>query len=389
MRSARASKRCLAVAGMAALCGCALFTTFGGPGAGFDRSTDRRVPGTALLDLKGVVHCHSHLSHDSDGTLAEIAAAAAEAGHDFVVMTDHQTPESIAAGARGMVGGVLFVVGAELRTRGGTLLAFPLERPIAYSPVLPRMLAAIHAQGALALVGHAERFTAWDVDDDRDAPGWSGLDGVEVINLHAAILEAPRVPLVLDVLLGSVRAVLERTAVRPDAVLERYDERLRHGRLIPLVAGNDAHANVRLLGPLGGTIGTYREVLATLSTHVLAEELGERALVEALRRGRSYVVFDLFGDGGGFDFRLTGDAGDHVIGSTVAAAPGQELVVRAPRDATLELLHDGVRIATADGRELRWPDPAPGDWRVEVYRSGRRPWIFSSPIRVVAREAPR
>ena len=39
----------------------------------------------------------------------------------FLVMTDHQTAESVADGVRGFVNGTLFMVGAEIRTPGGTL----------------------------------------------------------------------------------------------------------------------------------------------------------------------------------------------------------------------------------------------------------------------------
>jgi hypothetical protein len=91
----------------------------------------RPVPGTPWLDCKGIVHCHSLLSHDSRGTIEEIAAACRDARVDFVVMTDHQTDASVRDGVRGMVGDTLFVVGAEVRsTRGATLLCFPLRQPL-------------------------------------------------------------------------------------------------------------------------------------------------------------------------------------------------------------------------------------------------------------------
>src|SRR2546430_13378630 len=45
------------------------------------RELGRRNDG--LMDLRGVMHAHSYLSHDSDGRPQEIAAAARRAGLDF------------------------------------------------------------------------------------------------------------------------------------------------------------------------------------------------------------------------------------------------------------------------------------------------------------------
>ena len=45
---------------------------------------------SAPVDLACVVHCHSTYS-DGTGTVAEIAAAAARAGADAVLLTDHDT----------------------------------------------------------------------------------------------------------------------------------------------------------------------------------------------------------------------------------------------------------------------------------------------------------
>src|SRR5262249_43746186 len=107
---------------MAALGGCSGFTTmYSTPGPKPDVHP-LPVAGTDLYDWKGVVHCHSYLSHDSKGTIAEIAAACRRASVDFVAMTDHQTDASIRDGQRGMVGNTLFMVGCEQRCPQGTIM---------------------------------------------------------------------------------------------------------------------------------------------------------------------------------------------------------------------------------------------------------------------------
>jgi len=335
------------------------------------------VPGTPLFDWKGTIHCHSHLSHDSRGTKAEIAAACADARLDFLVMTDHQTEVSIAQGTRGMVDDTLWVVGAEVRSNRGTVLAFPLVQPLRRVFDVRALVAEAKAQGALVFLGHAERNEAW---------GTPGLDGVEIVNLHAGAVAAPTFGMLLAGLFLPVRTVMALSARRLPEVFTAWDTQLLRQHPSTPIGGGDAHANVRVFGPLGGTIGDYREVFLTLSTHVLAERLDETSLLEALRAGRSYVSCDVRGSGTGFDFRAVRGAMVHLPGDTVATSRDLELRVHTPTPGELRLLQDGVIVQRIVGTELARRAPSPGIYRVEVLADGE-PWLFSSSILVIA-EAP-
>lgn len=341
----------------------------------------RPVAGTPWLDCKGIVHCHSHLSHDSDGTIEEIAAACRDAGIDFVVMTDHQTDASIRDGVRGMVGDTLFVVGAEVRSPQGTLLCFPLVRPLRHfqHPALLAKEAA--AQGALALVCHGE---LWKLPF-----GGHGLAGAEIVNLHAGAMTANKLGTLATGLFLPMRTLCERICVRDERVLSAWDAALAATHPLAPVGGNDAHANVRVFGPLGGTLGTYREMFLTLSTHVLAERLDEAGVVAAIAAGRTYVSFDAFGEGAGFDFRAVDAQGVvHVGGATVAAAPALTLQITTPAVGRIRLLRDGVEWHARTARTMVVHAPPAGIYRVEVAAAGGEPWLFSSSIRVVD-EPPR
>jgi hypothetical protein len=365
----RPAGRALALATLL-LGGCSLFTTRSGPATGFVPYVARPVPGTDLFDFKGVVHVHSFLSHDSRGTVAQIGAAADACGIDFLVMTDHATPHSVARGRRGMVGRTLFLVGAEIRAPGGTLLGFPLRHYVRPQPTLAATAEAIRAQGGLVFAAHVEREFVWD-----GVP----LDGVEIVNLHAAALAAPTGSMLFQTMFTPLRATLALLTLRVDAVLAAWDACLARGVGMTPIGGNDAHANVDLLV---ATIGTYEEIFGVLSTHVLARELSEAAIVDALRAGRNYVVFDLHRDATGFDFRARDGTATHLPGSTVRGSASLELVVMLPAPATIHLLHDGRRVRSAEGVQLVEPTPAPGVWRVEVELSSGRPWIYSSWIRI-------
>jgi hypothetical protein len=173
-----------------------------------------------------------------------------------------------------MVGETLFIVGAEVRTPGGTLLAFPLSEPLPEEGTLAGFIEAIHAQGGVVIVGHAEQFTGYEA---------VGIDGIEVHNLHAAATRASGAWLVLKALFAPIGTLFTSlTQVDPEVLL-RWDGMLARGLATP-VGGHDAHANIRLFG---GVIGDYPDTFAILSTHVLAAGLDEESVVEALRRGRS------------------------------------------------------------------------------------------------------
>ena len=351
----------------------ALTTMF--PAQALQQASSRpTLAGTPLQDWKGIVHCHSYLSHDSKGTVAEIVAAAHAARVDFVVMTDHQTDASIRDGARGLIDGVLFAVGAEIRTPQGTVMAFPLQAPLRRWQSAGALVAEAGRQGAVAFLCHAENTQAWDVD---------GFCGVEIVNLHAGAVAADRIEMLLWGFLLPLRATFGLICQRNPEVFAAWDRQLGRRHPFTPVGGNDAHANVRIFGPLGGTIGTYREVFLTLSTHVLAERLDEGGLVEALRAGRSYVCFDLFGEGTGFDFHAEAGARVLPVGATVAASTELRLVAGAPRPGRMRLLRDGVVCLEREGSDLELRGPAPGVYRIEVTATGGAPWIFSSSIRVV------
>lgn len=353
---------------------CAALTTFD-PSSRAGGSEAPLVAGTDLRDWKGVVHCHGRLSHDSSGTEAEIVAASVACGLNFVVMTDHQTDASVRDGIRGERDGVLFLVGAEVRTPQGTLLAFPLQRPLRRWQHFALLAREAAAMGAVTFVCHAE---LWRVP-------WATaeLDGVEIVNLHAGAMASSYVGTLATGLLLPLRSLMARFCVRSRGVFDEWDRALTTGRRFVPIGGNDAHASVRVFGPLGGTIGTYREVFATLSTHVLAARRTESDLVDGIRRGRTYVSFDLFGEGTGFDFRGERHGECVLGGGEVTAGSGTRLRVRLPHAAHILLLRDGRDVAAVDGAELVVEAPVAGTYRVEVTTPGGEPWLFSSAIRVL------
>jgi hypothetical protein len=211
------------------------------------------VKSLALAALVGVLHVHHAPSHDSTATFEEVLAAADSAGLDFIVLTDHADVGAPAplpgiehAGVRVGPSGrrMLVLVGAELATDDGHLLALDVERAV---PALGRrardVIADIHAQGGFAVVPHPFSHGGWH--------DWGAdFDGLEVQNNASDFrrLYGPLLALRVARFAWDRDSVLRDLWVRPDEELAKWDELLAAGRRVPGFAGADAHQNVSLFG---------------------------------------------------------------------------------------------------------------------------------------------
>jgi predicted metal-dependent phosphoesterase TrpH len=126
-------------------------------------------------------HVHTVASHDGHVTPERLVERAIEVGLDGVVVTDHDTVEGarIAAGLAPEEE-LLVVVGCEVSTAGGHLLALGVEDAVEPGRPLAETARRIRAEGGLAVVPHPFQrsrhgASASTIDD---------VDGIEVYNAH-------------------------------------------------------------------------------------------------------------------------------------------------------------------------------------------------------------
>ena len=107
--------------------------------------------------MVGDPHCHT-LSSDGMVTPAELVEAAIGARLDLIAITDHDTMESVEeVRKRGEAAGLTVVPGQEVTTAWPAqthVMGWFLERPIKPGMSLEDTVAAIHDQGALAIIPH-------------------------------------------------------------------------------------------------------------------------------------------------------------------------------------------------------------------------------------------
>jgi len=346
-----------------------------------------------LHDYKGCLHIHSTYS-DGDASVAEIIAAAARAGLDYIVLTDHDTLEARDRGFAGWHEGVLVLVGAEVHAGRHHCMALGLDHldGLGRTTHTEEALREIKARGGLTFVVHPcpchkPLFGVW-------VPGWDEwdlecFDGLEVWPyLHDWISDLTP----WNFLSHQRKPDAWVRGPRPE-VLRMWD-RCGQKRRVVGIGSLDNHARRfpfrrwHFLEML-----PHHYAFRTVRTHLLSPEpftgdaAADSALVHRLlAEGRCYIAYDLLADPTGFVFEARSPQGPIPMGAQAPVAHTVELRATVPRSAQLRLLRNGHLVAETSDRTLAHKAHQPGVYRLEAYLDGR-PWVFSNPVYL--REAPR
>ncbi len=383
-----------------------------------------------FVDVRGLVHAHSVYSHDACDGIPVLADGGydpvcfddfrrglCQSGHDFVFLTDHgdrfqdnEFPdvllfrpdlgdELLDRGDGPVANRVTCDDGHTALILAGTengLMPVGLEKHVAddrtsraslYGPLTDDAAQALRDAGAIVLLAHPEDYS---VDQLREMP----VDGFEMFNLHANTeLNAG---IVVDLLFrannepaGLPNSDLLVLAIQSEdpRYLERWGRVLATGKRLSSTMGTDCHRNaLQTIMPDGERADSYRRLMIAFSNHlrVVAADRGvvdDRALKEALRRGRLWGAFEVMGYPIGFDAHAERDGVTYEFGDEVPS--GARLSVRAPRvrgldkaaappRVTLRVLRavddvaGFVEVVSTEASELDYVFQEPGAYRVEV-----------------------
>lgn len=347
----------------------------------------------AAAPVRGVIHVHTRKS-DGAGTIDDVAAAAALAGLQFVILSDHGdgTGKPEPASYRN---GVLCIDAVEVRTSGGHVVALGLpEAPYPLGGEPHAVLEDVRRLGGLSIAAHPGSARA-----QLQWADWDGnFDGLEWLNADSEWRDERSFDLARALLTYPFRraATLASLLDRPEEVLTRWDALTRRRRVV-VVAASDAHARIgsgsdAAAGVASLLVPSYEQIFRTLSisaplvrlTGSAAEDA--RAVIDAIRLGQVYSTID--GLAGPVVFGFSAVSGSHRVTAGGALAIDGSVEFRVEANATpgaqIVLLSDGAIVASSPP-PLRHETSSSGVYRAEVRlvdAPGRPPvpWVVSNPI---------
>lgn len=136
----------------------------------------------AFIDL----HCHTSASFDSLSDPVKVVRAAAARGLTHLAITDHDRIDGALRARDAAPDGLTVIVGQEIRTLAGDLIAAFIERPIDRGLSAADAIAAVREQGGL--VGMPHPFDRLRSSLLRDAVQESLLPLVDWVEVHNARL---------------------------------------------------------------------------------------------------------------------------------------------------------------------------------------------------------
>ncbi|MBN2500104.1 MAG: PHP domain-containing protein [Anaerolineales bacterium] len=139
---------------------------------------------------KADLHVHTVYSHDGSSTIEDVLEHAAKRAElDVIAITDHNTIEGAVRAQRlGPRYGIEVIVGCEISTAQGHILAYFLKEPIPPRLSALETIRRVKAQGGICVVAHplARGISSLKTQDIRELavePDVQGtLVGIEVIN---------------------------------------------------------------------------------------------------------------------------------------------------------------------------------------------------------------
>ena len=360
-------------------------------------ASPRVLTASGPVPVRGAIHVHTRRS-DGTGTIDQVAAAAARAGLQFVIITDHgdATRQAEPPSYRE---GVLCIDAVEISTEDGHIVALDLpQAPYPLGGDARDVLEDIRRMGGQAIAAHP--------GSGRTGLQWrrwnDAFDGLEWVNGDSEWRDEGWPSLARAILTYPFSRVATLTSLldRPEEILSHWDALTRQ-RPVVAVAATDAHARLGFgADPYADSVSvhvpSYEQVFRALSIalpHVrLSGAAGEdaRSVVDAIRIGHVYSTVDGVASPGVLAFSASSGSRRATAGDRLELDGPVNITVEtnAPAGSQIVLVKDGSVIESSAPPKLTYVAPAgAGVYRTEIQLRDAPgtppvPWIVSNPIYV-------
>ncbi len=389
--------------------------------AEFNKLRKEPDPVTAFKTYRGVMHVHSYLSHDSEGTLADIIPAAKNAGIDFIFFTDHPrfALDTCPHGYNGYYDGILTVSGSEKQGFD----TWPLDSVVIdWKENKDTIVKQVVNNGGILFYAHTEEPHNWD------NPYYQGM---EIYNIHTDTKDEKLAPHIANFTING--KIYRHWAFREmfdeqTAILARWDSLNTHRKIVGFSAV-DTHENqnfrarylkddrVEWLGPnakpidtvkvtflnrwmfsepdqsgwiFKWMIDTYQSTFNHVTNYVLADTLTVGSLAENIKAGHLYIAFKSLGDAKGFQYRTENARGETtaILGDSVQASQVKTMKAVSPLPGQFRLIHNGRQIDVSAGENYTYSwsgEVEKGTYRIEIHIRPKNkyiPWLYTNPVYV-------
>ena len=325
---------------------------------------NEKRPAPKLFEINGIIHFHTVYS-DGSGRIEDLIETAKKLKADFLVSSDHNTLKPKSDGLEGYYGRLLYFAAEEINTEFGHLLALGIEKEIKRGKY-KEILSDIKRQNGAAVICHPYNWwTPWKNFKVK------GYDGIEIINLDSQWRGMNPLYIVAVILSYRINPfyALHFLSHKPVKTIKFWDGVQKHKSMKTGIAAADAHSNVKLTKKRRIKFPKYSELFSVARTHILLDgrlsgDLSgdKKKITEAVKKGRCFFSFDLFGIPKGFYY--------------YASIGGKYYFSGDSADASAEARHidkNGKNVIIYSGIDI---NPKKNPYIINLFRNGKK--IFSS-----------
>ena len=337
-----------------------------------------------VYTYSGCIHIHTKYS-DGTSDVNEIAGLAKKEGLSWIVITDHNSLQSLYNKEEGWYNGLAVLSGLEISPeKSDHYLAMNVYNEIDQNKKPQDYINEVRKLGGFGFIAHPDenikrknshlplRWTDWNVKN---------FDGIEIWNYLSDWTDNfdPK-NIVYDYIFRHKK--LKGPTCR---VLKWWDElNNASSNIVPAIGGVDAHAMYYSVLGVKFKVFTYSDSFKIITNYLFLEnELSKDfnsakiQIYDAIKQGKNVIVNRYWGDR--FDFFAENSNEQVFTGYSIQNGLKTNIVFKVNQNAKIRLLKNGKTVEEVFGKEIFYKNPENGKYRVEAFVKNH-PWIYTNPI---------